>query len=128
MGQKRTMHHANVLKICQKSTQQTIYLCSSTYVLGNTCVATQRHHKITIKHTNTQNEVRKLNVKYLICMLYRAVLASLHGVIFVCFVNTSYVIFQTLHNLYLEFSQLQLNSDPSHSYKRYVWVTVFHLI
>ena len=63
--------------------------------------------------STAQSEARKSNFTYLYALSwYRDVLVSFRGMIYVCFDNTSYVIFENPYFLRYEFSQLQFLSDP----------------
>ena len=82
--------------------------------------------------STAQNEHRKSNFKYLYALSsYRDVLVSLRGMIFVCFVNTSYVIFENTYFLHHEFSQLQFFIDPHKNHavtsQLYVWQALHFL-
>ena len=72
--------------------------------------------KIQVRST-AQNEGRKSNFKYLYALSwYRNVLVSLRGVIYVCFVNTSYVIFQNTYFLRFHVANLHFFINPYQAY------------
>ena len=67
--------------------------------------------------STAQNEGIKYNFKYLYALSgYRDVLVSLRGMIYVCFVNTSYVIFQNTYFLRFHVANLQFFLNPYQAY------------
>ena len=66
---------------------------------------------------SAQNEGRKSNFKYLYTLwCYCDILVSLHGMIYVCLDNTSYVIFENPYFLCFYIANLHIFLNPYQAY------------